>query len=47
MKSKEVTKDKFQSKIERAIEKQKEKISQKTQEVMPEKKFPTQPAMKN
>lgn len=47
LKSKEVTKDKFQSKIERAIEKQKEKISQKTQEVMPEKKFPTQPAMKN
>lgn len=47
VKSKEVTKDKFQSKIERAIEKQKEKISQKTQEVMPEKKFPTQPAMKN
>ena len=47
VKSKEVTKDKFQSKIERTIEKQKEKISQKTQEVMPEKKFPTQPAMKN
>lgn len=47
VKSKEVTKDKFQSKIERAIEKQKEKISQKTQEVIPEKKFPTQPAMKN
>ena len=47
VKSKEVTKDKFQSKIERAIEKQKEKISQKTQEVMPEKKFPTQRAMKN
>ena len=47
VKSKEVTKDKFQSKIERAIEKQREKISQKTQEVMPEKKFPTQPAMKN
>lgn len=47
VKSKEVTKDKFQGKIERAIEKQKEKISQKTQEVMPEKKFPTQPAMKN
>ena len=47
VKSKEVTKDKFQSKIERAIEKQKEKISQKIQEVMPEKKFPTQPAMKN
>lgn len=47
VKSKEVIKDKFQSKIERAIEKQKEKISQKTQEVMPEKKFPTQPAMKN
>ena len=47
VKSKEVTKDKFQSKIERAIEKQKEKISQKTQEVMPEKKFPRQPAMKN
>lgn len=47
VKSKEITRDKFQSKIERAIEKQKEKISQKTQEVMPEKKFPTQPAMKN
>ena len=47
VKSKEVTKDKFQSKIERAIEKQREKISQKTQEVMPEKKFPRQPAMKN
>lgn len=47
VKSKEITKDKFQSKIERAIEKQKEKISQKTQEVMPEKKFPRQPAMKN
>ena len=47
VKSKEVTKDKFQGKIERAIEKQKEKISQKTQEVMPEKKFPRQPAMKN
>ena len=47
IKSKEITRDKFQSKIERAIEKQKEKISQKTQEVMPEKKFPTQPAMKN
>lgn len=47
VKSKEVTKDKFQSKIERAIEKQKEKISQKTQEVIPEKKFPRQPAMKN
>lgn len=47
VKSKEVIKDKFQSKIERAIEKQKEKILQKTQEVMPEKKFPTQPAMKN
>lgn len=47
VKSKEVTKDKFQSKIERTIEEQKEKISQKTQEVMPEKKFPTQPAMKN
>lgn len=47
VKSKEVTKDKFQSKIERAIDKQREKISQKTQEVMPEKKFPTQPAMKN
>ena len=47
VKSKEVTKDKFQSKIERTIEKQKEKISQKTQEVMPEKKFPTQRAMKN
>ena len=47
VKSKEVIKDKFQSKIERAIEKQKEKISQKIQEVMPEKKFPTQPAMKN
>lgn len=47
VKSKEITKDKFQSKIERAIEKQKEKISQKTQEVMPEKKFPTQRAMKN
>ena len=47
VKSKEITKDKFQSKIERAIEKQKEKISQKTQEVMPEKKFPTQPVMKN
>lgn len=47
VKSKEITKDKFQSKIERAIEKQKEKISQKTQEVMPEKKFPIQPAMKN
>ena len=46
VKSKEITRDKFQSKIERAIEKQKEKISQKTQEVMPEKKFPTQPAMK-
>lgn len=47
VKSKEITRDKFQSKIERAIEKQKEKISQKTQEVMPEKKFPRQPAMKN
>ena len=47
VKSKEIIRDKFQSKIERAIEKQKEKISQKTQEVMPEKKFPTQPAMKN
>ena len=47
VKSKEITKDKFQSKIERAIEKQKEKVSQKTQEVMPEKKFPRQPAMKN
>lgn len=47
VKSKEVTKDKFQSKIERVIEKQREKISQKTQEVMPEKKFPRQPAMKN
>lgn len=47
VKSKEIARDKFQSKIERAIEKQKEKISQKTQEVMPEKKFPTQPAMKN
>lgn len=47
VKSKEITRDKFQSKIERAIEKQKEKISQKTQEVIPEKKFPTQPAMKN
>lgn len=47
VKSKEVTKDKFQSKIERAIEKQKEKISQTTKEVMPEKKFPRQPAMKN
>lgn len=47
VKSKEVTKDKFQSKIERAIDKQREKISQKTQEVTPEKKFPTQPAMKN
>lgn len=47
VKSKEVTKDKFQSKIERAIDKQREKISQKTQEVMPEKKFPTQPAMKH
>lgn len=47
VKSKEITRDKFQSKIERAIEKQREKISQKTQEVMPEKKFPTQPAMKN
>lgn len=47
VKSKEITRDKFQSKIERTIEKQKEKISQKTQEVMPEKKFPTQPAMKN
>lgn len=47
VKSKEITRDKFQSKIERAIEKQKEKISQKTQEIMPEKKFPRQPAMKN
>lgn len=47
IKSKEITKDKFQSKIERAIEKQNEKISQKTQEVMPEKKFPRQPVMKN
>lgn len=47
VKSKEITRDKFQSKIERAIEKQKEKISQKTQEVMPEKKFPRQLAMKN
>ena len=47
VKSKEITRDKFQSKIERAIEKQKEKISQKIQEVMPEKKFPRQPAMKN
>ena len=47
VKSKEIARDKFQSKIERAIEKQKEKISQKTQEVMPEKKFPRQPAMKN
>ena len=47
IKSKEITKDKFQSKIERAIEKQREKISQKAQEVTSEKKFPTQPAMKN
>ena len=47
VKSKEITRDKFQSKIERAIEKQKEKISQKTQEVISEKKFPTQRAMKN
>ena len=47
VKSKEITRDKFQSKIERAIEKQKEKISQKTQEVTSEKKFPTQRAMKN
>ena len=47
VKSKEVTKDKFQGKIERAIEKQKEKISRKTQEVTSEKKFPTQRAMKN
>ena len=47
IKSKEITKDKFQSKIERAIEKQREKISQKVQEVTSEKKFPTQPAMKN
>lgn len=47
VKSKEVTKDKFQSKIERAIDKQREKISQKAQEVTSEKKFPTQRAMKN
>ena len=47
IKSKEITKDKFQSKIERTIEKQREKISQKAQEVTSEKKFPTQPAMKN
>ena len=47
IKSKEITKDKFQSKIERAIEKQREKISQKAQEVTSEKKLPTQPAMKN
>ena len=47
VKSKEVTKDKFQSKIERAIDKQREKISQKAQEVTSEKKFPTQRAMKS
>ena len=47
VKSKEVTKDKFQSKIERAIDKQREKISQKVQEATSEKKFPTQRAMKN
>lgn len=47
VKSKEVTKDKFQSKIERVIDKQREKISQKAQEVTSEKKFPTQQAMKN
>lgn len=47
VKSKEITRDKFQSKIERAIDKQREKISQKAQEVTPEKKFPTQRAMKN
>lgn len=47
VKSKEITRDKFQSKIERAIDKQREKISQKAQEVIPEKKFPTQRAMKN
>ena len=47
IKSKEITKDKFQSKIERTIEKQREKMSQKAQEVTSEKKFPTQPAMKN
>lgn len=47
VKSKEITRDKFQSKIERAIDKQREKISQKAQEVTSEKKFPTQPAMKN
>ena len=46
VKSKEITRDKFQSKIERAIDKQREKISQKAQEVTPEKKFPTQRAMK-
>lgn len=47
VKSKEITRDKFQSKIERAIDKQREKISQKAQEVTSEKKFPTQRAMKN
>jgi hypothetical protein len=47
VKSKEVTKDKFQSKIERVIDKQREKISQKAEEVTSEKKFPTQRAMKN
>ena len=47
VKSKEVTKDKFQSKIERAIDKQRERISQKVQEATSEKKFPTQRAMKN
>lgn len=47
VKSKEVTKDKFQSKIERAIDKQREKISQKAQEVTSEKKFPIQRAMKS
>ena len=47
VKLKEITRDKFQSKIEKAIDKQREKISQKVQEVTSEKKFPTQRAMKN
>lgn len=47
VKLKEITRDKFQSKIEKAIDKQREKISQKAQEVTSEKKFPTQRAMKN